>query len=415
VSATVLFVSQVGGLNAYVLAAVMVDASFSNLYPDPWWKTSWGGALIGVGVALVTAAAIAFTVATAGAGGAMLGAAGSWITSVGSMVGMAAGYGSGAAAAGLAILGGGTVASGGFGMVGGAFVVAALTGVATGIVADLSLKAATELVINEPYKRYDFIKIPMLEKRGSKKIVDHVEELKELEIQLSEEKIEPQKFSSETKRISKEMQSYFRSHACRPRARKDKNKIYDSINAAILYFNLGRDKEAEKCIDFVSLHSENSSFLSYLTALNNLAENEYPDAFKDLDIALAREPEALQPYILYTMALSDQENYRKVLKIANDGLRNVSKSNFQLLYTAGEAAFQLKRYGEAAKYFKKAYSNVSEDFIEADTAMMVAISYHKDGDESEGWKWYEKALNKLGKKNDQYKREITKRWNKFIS
>lgn len=49
-----------------VLAAVMIDATFAHLYPEPWWKTGWGKMLIGVGVALATAGALAFTVAKAG-------------------------------------------------------------------------------------------------------------------------------------------------------------------------------------------------------------------------------------------------------------------------------------------------------------------------------------------------------------
>lgn len=54
------------------------------------------------------------------------------------------------------------------------------------------------------------------------------------------------------------------------------------------------------------------------------------------------------------MALKDQEKYGEVLKIANDGLKEVGKDNFHLLYIAGEASFQLKRYTDAARYFEKA-------------------------------------------------------------
>lgn len=46
--------------------------------------------------------------------------------------------------------------------------------------------------------------------------------------------------------------------------------------------------------------------------------------------------------------------------------------------------------------------------------MMVAVSYHKAGDNEKGWKWYQTALKKVEDHDENYKKEITKRWNDFI-
>jgi hypothetical protein len=395
------------------LAAVAIDASFSNFYPEPWWSTFWGKAAISFGVAIAVAGAVAFTVATAGTGGAMLGAAGSWITAVGSMVGMAAGVGTGAAAAGLAILGGGTVAAGGFGIAGGAFVVAALTGAATGVITDVSIDVASKMIIKEPYRRYEFIKVPMIEEHGTDDVKNLVAELKEIEDKLASKEISPDAFGSETKRVSAELVSRL-SDACNFDD-ESADARYNAVNAAILFFNLGDEKKSLNCINKLEFRTNEDSFLSYLHALNQLTTGDYQAAFKELDITIAREPSALQPYILYTMALNDKGEYRKALKIAGVGLENVSQSNFQLLYTSGDAAFRLEDFSAAAEWFEKAYSNISEDVIEADTAMMVAVSYYKSGDKKQGWEWYEKALNKLGSDNEEGKAAITARWSAISS
>lgn len=395
-----------------VFAAVTINATFAELYPDPWWSTGWGIAIVSVGVAIATAGAIAFTVATAGTGGAMLGAAGGWITAVGSTVGMAAGYGSGAAAAGLALLGGGTLATGGFGIAGGAFVVAALTGVATGVVTDMSLDAASKIIINEPYRRYEFIKVPLVEKRGSKEVRKLVEELREIEETAYDNDENKGGFESETRRVSGLLVERLMSACSKPE--ENKEALYDAINGAILSYNLGNDQLANKCIKLVEASADNRSFLNYLSALNLLTQGDYESAKTKLYLSINNEPDALQPYILYNMVLTDQGDYRRALEISEKGLDNVSKNNYQLLYSAGESAFRLEDFEEAAKYFEKAYSNVSESLIEADTAMMVAVSYHKAGDSKLGWVWYEKALKKLGKDNEENKAAITKRWNEIV-
>lgn len=268
---TWLFAACLTAVALPLLASVTIDASFAHLYPDPWWKSWWGRMAIGVGIAVIAAGALAFTVATAGTGGAMLGAAGSWITGVGSMVGMAAGYGSGAAAAGLAILGGGTLAAGGFGIAGGAFVVAALTGVATGVVTDLAVSQIGDMIAKEPYKRYEFIKVPLLEKRGSQNVRALVSELRELEEKLNKKDITPQQFSKETQRVSSKLKDML-ANACKDLG-NDKDKLYNAINAAILFFNNGDYKKTKRCLEKVYPHTRNSSFVSYLYALNELAEN----------------------------------------------------------------------------------------------------------------------------------------------
>lgn len=390
-------------------ASPEIEGTFEELYPDPWWSTTWGITAISIGTAVAVAGAIAFTVATAGTGGAMLGAAGGWITSVGSAVGMAAGYGSGAAAAGLAILGGGTLASGGFGMAGGAFVVAALTGAATGVVTDISISVASDKILKEPYRRYEYIKVPLIEKKGSKDVRNIVKEMREVEEKLAKEKIDEKEFKNKTVALSSQLIDKS-SSICKGEF-ENKDSLYDAINVAIISFNKQDDKRLQICLDSVWPHAKNGSFLSYLGALNLLSDGNYEAATKELEVTVAKEPTALQPYILYIMALKDLGEYKKAFKVSKDGLRNVGKNNYHLLFSAGEAAFELNEFETAASYFEKAYKEITEDLIEADTAMTAAKAHYKAGNTKEAWKWYEKALGDLGKKHEDFKKEITERWN----
>jgi tetratricopeptide (TPR) repeat protein len=109
------------------------------------------------------------------------------------------------------------------------------------------------------------------------------------------------------------------------------------------------------------------------------------------------------------MALRDCNKLPRALKIAEDGLKNFDDDNYHLLFAAGDALYRAERYKEAAGYFKKAFSKVSETTIQVDTAMMAAISYYKAADKKNAWKWYEKALKKLDD-NPAGKTEITKLW-----
>lgn len=399
-----------------VLAAVGVDITFEEVYPPSFWDTAIADILIALGFALVFAGAAAFTVATAGTGGAMLGAAGAWFTTVGSFVGGLAGVGSGAAAAGLAILGGGTIASGGFGMAGGIFVISALTGAATGVVADVAYKEAQDQLINKPYTRYEFIKVPLSEE-GSDAVVELVSKLAELDADLEDGDIKAGEYKAQLNEIAGEL-SWLLKNAC-DNIEQDEDSVFDAVNAAIYAHNIGDGPKVKSCLKTLELHASNGSFLSYLASLDYLADGDYQEAYKKLDLAIAREPSALQPYILYTMALNDNKEYLKVIKIASDGLDNVDDDNFNLLFSRAKAYYQLERYLEAAEDFTEAYDEVSENYVEVDTAMMAAISYLKGGEVAKGRKWHEKAIKKVEGKDDMetetLKVEISERWNCLVN
>ncbi len=404
-----------------VIAAVGYAVTFEEVYPPTIWDTALGKMLIALAFALAFAGATAFIVATAGTGGAMLGAAGAWFTTVGSFVGGLAGVGSGAAAAGLAILGGGTIASGGFGIAGGVFVVSALTGAATGVITDIAINKAQDELINKPYKRYEFIKVPLSEE-GSDPVTDLVEQFMEFDEELEDGDITVAEHKSKTQAVASQFKQVT-GQAC-DNINDDEESVFDAVNAAIFAHNSGDGAKVKKCLDALELKASNGSFLSYLAALDLLADGDYPEAFKNLNLAIAREPSALQPYILYTMALNDKKEYKKVVKIASDGLDNVDDDNFHLLYSRGEAYYRLERYLDAAEDFSQAYDEVSENFVEVDTAMMVAVSYLKGKEVAKGRKWFDKALKKVEVKlEDDEKSElatekarlaITNRWNCLV-
>ena len=399
-----------------VLASVGYDITFNEVYPPSFWTTAMGKVLIALGFALAFAGATAFIVATAGTGGAMLGAAGAWFTTVGSFVGGLAGVGSGAAAAGLAILGGGTIASGGFGIAGGVFVISALTGAATGVVTDVVYEKVQDELINKPYKRYEFIKVPLSEE-GSDPVVERVEKLAEIDADLEDGDINVAEHRKQTKETAGELSLYLKD-AC-DNIGEEEERVFDAVNAAIYAHNTGDGAKVKKCLKVLELHASNGSFLSYLAALDYLADGNYQEAFKNLDLAIAREPSALQPYILYTMALNDNKEYRKVVKIASDGLDNVDDDNYHLLYSRAEAYYRLKRYLDAAEDYTEAYDEVSENFVEVDTAMMAAVSYLKGGEIAKGRKWYDKAISKVEGKDDneteKLRVEISERWNCLVN
>lgn len=399
------------------IAGISIDGTFAELYPESWWDSTTATVLMAVGAGVALAVAAVVTVSTAGAGGPMLAAAGSWATAVGSAVGTALGVGSGAAAAGLAFLGGGTLASGGFGMAGGVFVVTALTGMTTGVVADLTIKTAVDKLTNEPYKKYEFIKVPLIQDKGSKAVQKTINRLVEIDEKFAKGKIDQQEYLKKIGAIKEDLDSLLK-YACQGTA-KEKGQVYDAINAAIIAYNTGDSKEVKKCVDFAGWHTESKSFLYYLSALDALAQGEYDSAYKKLQITLGREPSALQPYLLYTMALNDNKKYKKAIDVATRGLELIDDESYHLLYSRGLSEYYMASYASAAKDFVIAFKNVSNNIIEVDTAMMAAISYLKAGDRENGWKWYKKALDKVdgvdSKDEDVQKTEIKTRWSCMVN
>ncbi|TVQ85376.1 MAG: tetratricopeptide repeat protein [Chromatiaceae bacterium] len=398
-------------LSASTGTAASIDGSFAELYPDPWWSTRWGRTAITLGAAVAVAGAAAFTVASAGGGAAALSAAGSWVANAGALAGFAATYGVGAAATGLALLGTDTESSGGFGIAGSGYVIAALTGPGTGVVTDLSLDQVRHRLHRRSHQRYEFIKLPLAERRGNRDVRALLAELREIEDRLAYGDITGEMFRRETVAISDRLQRRLHDTCSDPGVQR--NQLFDAINAAILAYNRGDDAGAARCIAAVTLHARQRSFLNYMTALHLLTAGAYEHAFNALDTAIVREPGALQPYILYITALGDRHEYARALEIARLGLRNVDRNSVHLLYAAGDASFRLSEYQQAAEFFQQAHRHIDDDLIRADTAMMVAVAWYRSGETSQGWDWYQRALRELGS-NEEAKRAITRRWNHLV-
>jgi tetratricopeptide (TPR) repeat protein len=366
----------------------------------------WGG------LTLVTAAVTFITVYTAGTGGASLGAAGSYATWIGSQVGMAAGVGSGSAAAGLAMLGGGTVASGGLGMAGGAAVVSAVTDI--GLMASLSVASSTVETDKDAGIRYSQFVIELPE-TGSKKVRKVLDDIRDAKKRFEDDKIK----IDEYRNISKPLNNLALAEII-VTPNEDKDFAYDQINCAILNFNIRQYSESKHCLDVAEGHIKNHSFVNYLSASIDLSKGgDKSNVEKKLRQAIKEEPEALKPYILLAMVLEDQGKYDAAIEVEKGGIKNVG-SKFELTWKAGEDSLAIQKYDDAIQFYQNAYSSinslvhwVSEPVgikrLKADCYMKIALAYKKSNQEEKGYEFFKKAVDKLDAKGDknQY-REIWK-------
>lgn len=384
-----------------------IEGTFDELYPKPFLETKLGKGVIYSSVILATIIATVFTVKTGGAGGPLLAQASPAVKMIATQIGLLAGYGSGSTAAGLAIMGGGTVASGGFGMMGGTVAIGSLINIGSGVIVDVAVDQAINAIQKEPYKRFEYLKLPLIEK-GSDDVVELVKKIKK-----AEEDFFKGKISLNNYKVLLE-QKYVPTLEKRLQGNTiitTKETAYDLINRAILQFNKGQYNLSEQDFKTALSYADKSSFILYSLALNSLINNNYPDALSKLGLANTQEPTALQPYILHVMALKDTGKYQEALLLAKTGLDNTGK-NFSLSWEAGEICFHhLKTYKDAAKFYEIAYDKVGEDVVEAEAAMMVALSFKKMTDNEQAIEWYKKALKKVEKNADQ-KRKIEEMWRK---
>ena len=378
----------------------MVNASFDEVYPKPFLETKTGKGTIVATTVVVALVYTYFTAQTAGTGGAILATTPVTVKIIATQIGLLAGYGSGATAAGLSIAGMG------LGMGGGVLVIGTLTSIGTGVIADVAIDQAVAAIKKEPYKRFEYLKLPLVEE-GSKDVVKLVKQIKNAEEDFFKGKISinTYKFLIEkeyTPLLKKRLESMSSTITT-------KDASYDLINRAILYFNIGQYKLSERDFNAALAYTEKSSFVLYGLALNNLINNKYSEAIIKLGQCSIQEPEALQPYVLHIMALKDNGRYRDALLLAKSGLTNIGKK-FAFAWEAGEISyFHLKNYKDAATFFEIAYDKVGEDVVEAEAAIMVALSYKKMTDNEQAMNWYKKALKKAEKNADQ-KQKIEKMW-----
>jgi tetratricopeptide (TPR) repeat protein len=378
----------------------MINVSFNDVYPKPFLETKTGKGIVVATTVVVASMYSYFFAQPAGTGGVMLATTPATVKIIATQIRLLAGCGSGETTAGLPIAGTG------LGMGGEVLVIGTITSIGTGVIVDIAIDQAVSSIKKEPYKRFEYLKLPLIEK-GSKDVVKLVKQIKEAEEDFFKGKISlnqyrffiEQEYAPLLKKRLESMSSSITT----------KEAAYDLVNRAMLYFNTGKYKLSERDFNAVLAYSEKSSFVLYGLALNNLINNKYSEAIIKLEQCSIQEPEALQPYVLNIMALKDNKRYQEAILLAKSGLNNVGK-NFALAWEAGEISyFHLKNYKYAANYFEIAYDKVGEDVVEAEAAIMVALSYKKMTDNEQAMKWYKKALKKAEKNADQIQK-IERMW-----
>lgn len=376
----------------------LVNASFDKIYPKPFIETKTGRAVIITTFVVVTSIYLYFAMQTAGSGGGILSTAPMTAKFIATQIGMLLNVGSGATMAGFAAAGFGSLK-------GGILVIASLISLGSGVIVDVAVDQSIAAIKKEPYKRYEYLKLPLIE-AGSDDVVKLVEKIREVEEEFIEGKISVSNYKY---MIEKDYSPKLKDRLENiPTAITTKDEAYDLVNRSIYYFNTGKYDLSERDFNRALSLSKDNSFILYGIALNNLVNNKYNDAIIKLSQCNIQEPKALQPYILHIMALKDNDRYQDALLLAESGIKNIGKK-YALAWEAGELNFYQKNYKGAAKYFEIAYDEVDEDIIEAEAARMVALSYKKMGHNEEASKWYKKALKKVGKNIDE-KKKIEEMW-----
>lgn len=362
--------------------------TFELIYPTPFYKTGifkWG---------TIVVTSIAVGIATVSSGGVASVPGATWI---GSLIGSAMGT---TWTAGLATLGGGALSAGGMGMAGGAIVIATVT--------DLSLAVLIEQasrVIEPKNGKYDFstIKIPIPKwKYGSKIVILDLNNIHELQEKMINGDVTEEVYR---KNLINYMEDILNNI--------DTSKsYYDTINGAVIAYNLGKFSLAEIYINIAEQYSnsEASSFLYYIKALLSLTRNESIDkAIQYLDNAIQIEPSTLNPYLLKVNILLDNNKFQKAIQTVQIGLNNYDDDNFQLNYIGGMIEYKLNNYKNAIEYFEKALSNTTINPIEADCKLKIALSYKKLYDMKNALEWYKDALDEVeDEKYTSYREKIIK-------
>jgi len=393
-------------------------ATFVEGYGPPFWVMAGdalfdsdlltsvvaGGALLSVflatGGAAVGAAKLGFKIgANIGASAAKLGA-------------VLFGGGSEITVTGPAVLGGGTLASAGFGMAGGAFVVAALTGIGSGIGTIALTEPASVVTENfqqEPFKKYALLTLP-LAPLGTVESVVLIEEIDRLEQRYLQSETEEdwERIRLEMDAVLDRLRRTLAFSDLALRAYPNRQTVFDVINRGILRFNTGHIFAADRDFALALEYAKNGSLLQYYRSLVSLAIGDYEMAEDRLSDAIRLEPMALQPYFLFVYSLRDRGEFAKARMIADLGLRNLG-DNFHLARLAGDVTSAQGQFLEAAEYFEQAYYEVDEALVESETAFLCALAYRQAGRAEDADAWYATALEKAEDFPD-YRDAMAQQW-----
>lgn len=372
-----------------------LDGTFANIYPEPFLSTTIGKTTLIVGSAIVVGA---ITYISAGTGTAAT--AGPIATWVGTQIGTLAGY-SGIAATnyGLALLGGGAVSSGGLGILGGISTLNALGDVA------ISLAFTEgEAIFPKPYNKYQMIKIKIPEK-GADNVLSIIKKIDKLKKRFEGDDVDPSFFQLTVKKRYIDALNAIRFADTKP-----KYIGYDCLLKAILAYNLMRYDVAKDAINDCQYLFDKKPVIYYVGALLDLTEGDYTSAEDKLNLAIAEEDDAVQPYILLSQLLIDENKYAQANFIVKLGLEKADDDNFNLSLSGGNIQyFHLHNYDAAIDYYKNALANMTVNEFEAECKLMIAKCYRKKGNTKKAQKWLGSALDEVSK-NAPYKKSIYDSW-----
>lgn len=360
--------------------------TFDMVYPVPFYKTGvfkWGSI---IAASVVVAAATVYTGGIASVPGA------TWI---GSLLGGAMGT---TWTAGLAVLGGGALAAGGLGMAGGAVVIATVTDLSLAVLVD---QVASAVGPKNGTHNFSTIKIPIPKwDYGSEKVVKDLENIHELQEKMMDGDID--------KEVYRRNLVNFMENALRNI--NTSKSYYDTINGAVLAYDLGQFSLAEKYVNEAEkrANDEMSSFIEYMKALLSLSKDEsVGQVIRYLDSAIQIEPYTLNPYLLKANILLDNNDLKGALRTVKLGLENYDDDNFQLNYLAGLIEYKKGNYKKAIEYFAEALEATTINPVEAECKVRIALAYKKLYDSKSATKWYKEALEEVeDKEYEEYRKNI---------
>lgn len=354
--------------------------TFDLVYPKPFYKTSvfkWGS---------IIAASIVVAVATVYSGGVAAVPGATWI---GSLLGGAMGT---TWTAGLAALGGGALATGGLGMAGGAVVIATVTDLSLAVLVD---QAASAVGPKNGTHNFSTIKIPIPKwDYGSGKVVKDLKNIHELQEKMMHGNINEGVYRRNLVNYMEDALDNINISTC----------YYDTVNGAILAYNLGKFALAEKYLNEAETRGNDqlSSFIEYMKAILSLSKDEsLAQSIRYLDSAIQMEPDMLNPYLLKANILLDNNDLRGALQTVKLGLEKYDDDNFQLNYLAGLIEYKKANYKEAIEYFGEAEEATSINPVKAECKIRIALAYKKLYDSKNASKWYKDALEEV--EDQEYK------------
>lgn len=350
------------------------DIDFKHIYPKKFYKKSYFGFVI-TGAAVVTAGAFTYFTAGAGAPVAATGAStvATWVAGggVGSYMAGLSTIGSwfgGNAILGAAILNGISI-----GAIGGGsttFATLSLLGKA-GVMASVSAMSLDGIAYfaNADTKELEYkikIKLPKnLGSRDTRKLIDKIYDTKDAINDALEEKDENKH------KVSLKLLSLYNKEGIELLKRKLSlpDNQEDLIVLGIIAWNNSNYTLFDKAISTINTSKlDNTGFLNYLFALQNLHKGNPKKALAYLDNSINENPYAIEPTVLYINILgnndflNNESKIESLVKGAEDDYDNDDYATGYTLtgvyYRTATFYFTNKRYVKAYQYYEKAYNEL---------------------------------------------------------